>query len=148
MAEGKYARYIIDDPKLVRDLAHHDFSAVKGFSYPDPVYMDQELCPEAGAWLDIVWVWDKTVPAELPGLHRHAFPEIVLLVGSNPHDLRDLGGEVSWGMGEGDDAETYRLTHTTAIYVPPGLAHAPLVYERVDRPILNIVIGLNTGGYA
>jgi hypothetical protein len=101
MAEGKYARYIIEDPKLVRDLAHHDFSAVKGFSYPDPVYMDEELCPEAGAWLDIVWVWDKTVPAELPGLHAHPFSEIVLLVGSNPHDLRDLGGEVSWGMGAG-----------------------------------------------
>ena len=148
MVEGKYARYIIEDPKLVRDLAHHDFSAVKGFSYPDPVYMDGELCPEAEAWLDIVWVWDRTVPAELPGLHAHPFPEIVLLVGSNPHDLRDLGGEVSWGMGEGDEAETYRLKHTTAIYVPAGLPHAPLVYERVDRPILNIVIGLNTGDYA
>ena len=35
-----------------------------------------------------------------------------------------------------------------AIYVPAGLPHAPLVYERVDRPILNIVIGLNTGDYA
>ena len=110
MAGGKYDRYIIDDPKLVRDLAHHDFSAVKGFTYPDEVYIDEELCPEANAWLDIVWVWEKTVPAELPGLHRHPFPEIVLLIGSNPRDLRDLGGEVSWGMGEGADAERFTLT--------------------------------------
>ena len=144
---GKYGRYIIDDPRLVRDLEDHDFSAVKGFTYPDEVYIDEGLCPEADAWLDIVWVWEKTFPAELPGLHRHPFPEIVLLVGSNPRDLRDLGGEVSWGMGEGDDAERFTLTHTTAIYVPSGLPHAPLVYERVDRPILNIVIGLKTGEY-
>jgi hypothetical protein len=147
MASGKYGKYVIDDPKLVRDLAHHDFSVVKGFSYPDPVYMDEELCPEANAWLDIVWIWEKTTPAELPGLHAHPFAEIVLLVGSNPHDLRDLGGEVTWGMGRGEEAETFALTHTTAIYVPPGLPHGPLVYERVDRPILNIVVGLRTGEY-
>ena len=66
---GRYDKYVIDDPKLVQDLAHHDFSAVRGFSYPDPVYLDEELCPEAEAWLDIVWVWEKTVPEELPGLH-------------------------------------------------------------------------------
>ncbi len=148
MAQGKYSKYIIDDPKLVRDLAHHDFSVVKGFTYPDEVFLDDELCPEANAWLDIVWVWEETVPPELPGLHSHPFPEIVLLIGSNPRDLRDLGGEVSWGMGEGVDAETFTLTHTTAIYVPAGMSHGPLVYTRVDRPMLNIVVGLKTGEYA
>ena len=51
-------------------------------------------------------------------------------------------------MGEGDDAETFLLTHTTAIYVPPGLPHAPSSTDRVDRPILNIAIGLDTGDYA
>jgi hypothetical protein len=147
VAAGKYGKYIIDDPKLVRDLAHHDFSAVSGFTYPDEVYVDEELCPEANAWLDIVWIWDKTTPSELPGLHSHPFAEIVLLIGSNPKDLRDLGGKVSWGMGEGDDAETFALTKTTAIYVPAGLAHGPLVYTRVERPMLNVVIGLNTGDY-
>jgi hypothetical protein len=144
---GRYDKYIMDDPKLVRDLAHHDFSSVSGFSYPDPVYIDKELCPEAEAWLDIVWVWEKTMPKELPGLHAHPFPEIVLLIGSDPHDPRDLGGEVSWGMGGGDEAEQFILTNTTAIYVPPGLSHGPLVYERIDRPMLNIVIGLRTGEY-
>ena len=50
-------------------------------------------------------------------------------------------------MGEGEEAERFTLTHTTAIYVPAGLSHGPLVYERVDRPILNIVVGLKTGEY-
>jgi hypothetical protein len=147
MIHGKYGKYIIDDPKLVRDLAHHDFRKVRGFTYPDEVYLDDDLCPEAGAWLDIVWVWEKTVPEELPGLHSHPFAEIVMLIGSNPHDLRDLGGEVSWGMGEGEEAESFTLTHTAAIYVPAGLPHGPLVYARVDRPMLNIVVGLKTGEY-
>ena len=148
MADGRYGKYVIDDPKLVHDLAHHDLSAVSGFTYPDEVYVDEDLWPEAGTWLDIVWVWDTTNPRELPGLHAHPFAEIVLLVGSEPRDLRDLGGEVSWGMGEGDDAEQFTLTRTTAIYVPAHLRHGPLVFTRVDRPILNVAVGLNSGGYA
>jgi hypothetical protein len=145
---GRYGKYVVTDPRLVHDLAHHDFSAVSGFTYPDPVYLDDGLCPEAHTWLDIVWIWEETSPRELPGLHTHDFPEIVLLVGSNPRDLADLGGRVSWGMGEGDHAERFTLTKTTAIYVPAGLAHGPLVFERVDRPILNIAIGLGSGAYA
>lgn len=148
MQGGTYGRFIIEDPKLVEDLAHHDFSRVKGFTYPDPVYLDAELCPEARTWLDIVWIREKTSPRELPGLHVHDFPEIVLLIGSDPYDLGDLGGEVSWGMGKGAEAESFTLTKTCAIYVPAGLWHGPLVFERVDRPILNVAIGLGTKGYA
>ena len=147
MDQGKYGKYIIENPKFVEDLPFHDFSNVRGFTFPDEVYIDEDLCAEANSWLDIVWVWDQTNPKELPPLHRHPFAEIVLLIGSNPKDLRDLGGELSWGMGEGDDAETFTLTKTTAIYVPANLPHAPLIFERVDRPILNVAIGLNTGDY-
>jgi hypothetical protein len=58
------------------------------------VYLDKDLLAEASTWLDIAWVWDETVPRELPGLHSHPFSEIVLLIGSDPKNLRDLGGEV------------------------------------------------------
>ena len=125
-------------------MAHHDFTDVSGFTFPDEVYLDKDLLPEARTWLDIVWVWDKTVPRELPGLHSHPFAEIVLLIGSDPRNLRDLGGEVEWGMGEGNDAQTFTDVHRS-IYVPGGLPHGPLVYNRVDRPILNIAIGLQAG---
>jgi hypothetical protein len=51
-------------------------------------------------------------------------------------------------MGEGKDAETYLITSTTLIFVPKGLVHGPLVFKKVDRPILNIAIGIDTGKYA
>jgi hypothetical protein len=147
MAEGKWSKYVITDPKLVTDMANHRFKEFSGFSYPDPVYIDDELIPDADSWLDVVWIWDRTVPEELPSLHSHPFNEIVLLIGSNAQDLSDLGGVVEWGMGEGAEAEKYTLTSTAAIYVPKGLPHGPLVFKQVDRPILNIAIGLQTGGY-
>ena len=148
MSTSKYGKYVITDPKLVKDLAHHDFSKVNGFTYPDEVYVDNEILPQAKQWLDIIWVWEKPTPEELPGLHSHPFAELVVLIGSNPRNLRDLGGEVEWHMGEGEHQEKFLLTSTTAIYVPAGLMHGPLRYNRVDRPICNVAIGLNTGCYA
>jgi len=147
MPASRWQKYVVTDPKLVTNMANHRFTEVSGFTWPDEVYIDKELMKEANSWLDIVWVWDVTVPRELPALHSHPFPEIVLLIGSDPHNLRDLGGEVAWGMGAGADAETMVLTSTAAIYVPADVPHGPLIYRRVDRPILNIAIGLQTGDY-
>lgn len=147
MPDGRWDKYIVTEPKFVTELANHDFTKVSGFTFPDEVYIDGDLVKEANSWLDLVWVWDRTVPRELPGLHTHPFAEIVLLIGSDPKSLRDLGGEVEWGMGSGEDAATYTLTSTTAIYVPNGVPHGPLVFKRVDRPILNVAIGLQTGDY-
>jgi hypothetical protein len=65
------------------------------------VYLDKDLLKEANQWLDIVWIWELPNPRELPGAHSHPFDEIVLLIGSNPRNLRDLGGEVEWWMGSG-----------------------------------------------
>lgn len=147
MTQSRYSKYIITEPKLIKDLAFHNFNKVSGFTFPDEVYLDKDLVPEARQWLDIIWIWERPVPDELPAAHVHQFAEIVLLIGSNPKNLRDLGGEVEWYMGEGETQEKFVLTSTTMIYVPAGLVHAPLKYNRVDRPICNVAIGLNTGNY-
>ncbi len=147
MSGDKYGKYVVTEPKFLTEMAHHNYSQVSGFTFPDEVYIDKDLIKEADQWLDIAWIWEKTTPRELPGRHSHPFAEIVLLIGSDPKNLRDLGGEVEWGMGEGEGAETFVLTSTTAIYVPKWLPHGPLIFNRVDRPILSVYMGLNTGGY-
>lgn len=148
MATSKYSKYVITQPKFITEMAHHDFTKVSGFTFPDEVYLDRDILKEARQWLDIIWIWEVPNPPELPGAHSHPFDEIVLLVGSNPKNLRDLGGEVEWWMGEGKDAEKFVLTSTTTIYVPKRLVHGPLIFKRVEKPILNVAIGLNTYNYA
>jgi hypothetical protein len=148
MSNGIYGKYVITEPKFVTEMAFHDFTKVSGFTFPDEVYLDKDILKEANHWLDIIWVWERPNPPDLPGAHSHPFDEIVLLIGSNPKNLRDLGGEVEWYMGEGEQREKFILTSTTMIFVPRGVVHAPLRYNRVDRPICNVAIGLNTGDYA
>ena len=148
MAESKYGKYVISEPKLINELAHHDFTDVSGITFPDEVYLDKEILGEAKQWLDIMWIWEIPNPPDLLGAHSHPFDELVLLIGSNPRDTRDFGGEIEWFMGGGAEAERFVIDRTSLIYVPKGLVHGPMSFLRVDKPILNVAIGLNTGGYA
>ncbi len=147
MADGKYAKYVITDPKLVTELAHHNFTEISGYTFPDPVYLDRDIMKEADTWLDIVWIWEIPNPPDLLGSHVHPFDEIVLLIGSDHTDMQNLGADIEWFMGAGDDAERFVLDKTCAIYVPKGLPHGPMNFLRVDRPLCNVAIGLNCGAY-
>jgi hypothetical protein len=138
---------VITEPKLVTELAHHNFAEISGYTFPDPVYLDRDVLKEANTWLDIVWIWEIPHPPDLLGSHRHPFDEIVLLIGSNPHNLQDLGAQIEWFMGQEDEAERFVLDKTCAIYVPRGLVHGPMNFLRVDRPVLNVAIGLSCGEY-
>jgi hypothetical protein len=148
LASSRYAKYVIDQPEFITEMAHHDFTDISGFTFPDEVYLNGQMLPEAKHWLDLMWIWEVPSPPDLLGAHSHPFAEIVLFVGSNPRDMRDFGGELEWWMGEGDEAERFFIDKTTLIYVPAGLRHGPMNFLRVDRPILNVAIGLETGDYS
>ena len=149
MAKGKYGKYVVTRPKLITELAHHDFTDVSGITFPDEVYLDRDLLKESNQWLDIMWIWEVPNPPDLLGAHVHPFDEVVLLIGSNARDTTDFGGsEIEWWMGEGDEAECFVIDRTTAIYVPKGLVHGPMNFPRIVAPVLNVAIGLNSGGYA
>jgi len=147
MAEGKYGKYVITDPKLITELAHHNFTGISGYTFPDEVYLDKEILKDANTWLDIVWIWEIPNPPDLLGAHVHPFDEIVLLIGSNPRDLRDFGSEIEWFMGKGQEAERFVIDRTCAIWVPKGLVHGPMNFLRVDKPVLNVAMALNCGDY-
>ena len=82
-----------------------------------------------------------------PGLITHPFDEFVLFIGSNTQDLQDFGGEIEFTIGEGDDAEVHIIDTTCAVFFPAGLPHGPIVYKRVDKPHIMIVMGLETDDY-
>ncbi|MFC1932152.1 hypothetical protein ACFLXU_00775, partial [Chloroflexota bacterium] len=74
------------------------------------------------------------------GAHYHAYEEMFLLMGTNPDDPTDLGGEVEIWLGWGPEAEKFVITKPTMILVPEGTVHPPYVYKRVDRMIKEMVI--------
>ena len=54
MAESKYGKYVIREPKLIREMALHDFKRQpSGSTFPIEVYIDGEMIKEANQYLTI-----------------------------------------------------------------------------------------------
>jgi len=65
--------------------------------------------------------------------HNHDFDEYLVFIGTNPEDPFDLGGEVEIWLG---DEEKHVITRSSTVFVPRGLYHTPIHFNRVDRPII------------
>jgi hypothetical protein len=70
----------------------------------------------------------------------HTFDEIFMFVGTNPQDPLDLGGEVEFWMGAGEDAEKYIFDQSTYIYIPAGMVHCPIECTKFVRPFIEFVV--------
>jgi hypothetical protein len=74
------------------------------------------------------------------GAHKHNYGEIFLFLGTNPKSTSNLGAEAEFWLGEGEELEKVRLNTSSSVYVPPGLAHFPLVWRNVKSPVMMVVI--------
>ena len=130
---------------------------------------DKTIYPEATVWVEIFHVYAAGTGIGIPlmepppmfdikmegirrdmtkgGGHAHDFDELFLFFGTDPHDTLNLGGEVEFWLGEGDEAEKFVTTKATAAWIPGGVVHNPTYFRRVDRPLMWVVIAL-TGEYA
>jgi hypothetical protein len=79
------------------------------------------------------------------GPHSHDCAELFLFVGLDPDNPDDLGAEVEFWLGEGEELEKVKINTSSLVYVPKGLIHLPLFCRNVKRPFLHMVIGLDIG---
>jgi len=63
--------------------------------------------------------------------------EIIGIYGTNPANPFELGGEVQLTLGD----EVHSFTKSSAVLVPKGLQHGPLVIKKVSTPILLVTTG-------
>lgn len=77
--------------------------------------------------------------------HKHEYEEIFLFLGTNPQDMDNLGAEVEFWLGQGDDREKVVINTSSAVYVAPGVVHFPLKLKNVKRPVMMMVIMPTTG---
>jgi hypothetical protein len=158
MANGKYAKYV-NEFKGAGDEIKHD-SHYGNITHP-PLMFDSRHLAESHLHLE-AWVvyaagdgfgigypleaWPQCMPGAKPVKvtrdlpMRHPYDEAFLYLGTDPKDNTDLGGEVEYWLGEGDDAEKYTITKSSVVYVPAGLVHCPIYMRKVDRPFLSLVI--------
>ena len=102
---------------------------------PNPhrmAFIDKNIIPDANFFLATYMM-----PDEIPGFHgphEHPNGEILAYFGTDPNNPTDLGGQITFYMGE--EMEKYTFDTTKVVYIPPNTVHCPIVYDRIDKPIL------------
>ena len=143
---GKFEKsYFVMEP--LREVSVPGIDLVKGRTYPTLTYMGRNLVPAANDYLEFGWIWE--MPDPNPHIFEHVHrdnDEIVLHIGSDPHDPEDLGAEIEFVVG----GETLVINKTSAVYIPKGVKHGPLTWKSFKRPHIQMTIirGAGTLGKA
>jgi quercetin dioxygenase-like cupin family protein len=148
MPESRYEKYICRKPAIPVDAhteAVPETDKIPNVSPIDTgprVIFSHHSYKDAGSFIEYGLVsGDITIGAgHVTGPHKHDYEEIFLFLGTNPEDTTDLGAEIDFWIGEGDEREKVTFTTSSSIYIPPNTVHFPQVWRNVKRPVMMVVI--------
>jgi mannose-6-phosphate isomerase-like protein (cupin superfamily) len=142
---GKYDKYIFYDIKpvppemaaMMKQMQQKTQSTVEGTRIVD---LDTTRA-EGAPYMDFVWLWNGSAKGYSEEEHVHDFDEAIGFIGSKgEEEPRDLGGEMEVWLG----GEKYLITKSCLIFVPKGVKHCPIRFNRIDSPILFFTFGMAT----
>ena len=149
--QSRYEKLIVRKPSP--PLHEIEPSAVAGEGFIPTgvkVLCDKELFPETGSIVEYSIINRDTSLGNRPGgpqPHKHEYSELLVYLGTNPDNPDELGGEIELWLGEGEKLEKVTLTTSSSILIPPGLAHLPLFYRNVYRPIIHVLVMFDSTDY-
>jgi hypothetical protein len=99
---------------------------------------------EGSFYTDFVWLWKGSAKGNSEVEHSHDFDEVLGFIGSKgQQNPNDLGGEIEVWVG----GEKHLINKSSLIWVPKGLKHCPIRFNRIDSPVLFFTVG-NAGKYS
>ena len=126
---GKYDKYFVYEVPAKRPKTRRNIAYIDSDDFPD---CHQYNCH---------WVFvtpeqaGRTSWAQMGhGPHEHKVSEVIMHIGTDPDNPRDLGGEVELAMGP--ELIRYHITKSGMVFIPAGFIHSPWVVRRVDRPFI------------
>jgi len=119
MKKTKYGKYVI--PKSV--------------TKPEP-YPTMEWIGDIDYRTNMTFMITKVVaPCKMEEFpHSHDFDMYLHFVSYDYDHMNDLFGEIVIGLGE--EQELHTITSPTSVYIPAGMVHCPLIFKRVEKPII------------
>ena len=62
-----------------------------------------------------------------------------------PVDTNDLGADIEFWLGEGDETDKLAFSTASLVFVPRNLVHMPIIYRNVKKPILLVIVSPDAG---
>jgi hypothetical protein len=75
------------------------------------------------------------------GAQIHSYDEVMVFFGHNTDDLSYLGSEITIAIGKEQEKHTFNVP--TAIVLPKGTPHFPIICNKVERPYSVVQVGLS-----
>lgn len=125
MTGTKYGKYI--KTELIRDIPHYTGKSI--------VAHDGELDTDCSMGYHCI-----SKPMSFDHPHAHDFAEMLCFIGGNPLDITDFGAEIEITLG--DECEVHIITSPAVVAMPPGLLHCPIVFTKVDKPLIFLEVSL------
>jgi hypothetical protein len=132
MAKGKYAKNILTD--LFWKSEENPNLSVSGTRHAGAKW--------GGGFLSMDTDYVSTAHVMISQPHVHEFPQYLNFYSANPRDAHDFDAEVEVTI----EGEKYVIKEPSSVYVPAGVHHGPVVFAKINKPILFIDIAL-TGDY-
>lgn len=142
MAEKKYGKYLVKKP--AREVRVPGLDEIKGRKYPTMTYMSNDLVSGCNVYLELGWIWAMPDPNPHILEHTHDYDEVILHIGSDFNNPEDLGAEIEFVV----EGEPLIIDKTSALFMPKGVKHGPVIWKRVDRPHIQMTIMLGAGTLA
>ena len=92
--------------------------------------MRKDEIPESQIHMSHIWISETDEPHLWVTEHEHDYDEILIWTGTDPDNPEDLGGELVIEV----EGEPYTVTTSGSLYIPAGVRHCPLSFNRVTRP--------------
>ena len=148
MAESRYEKYVVRKPAIVTGdykdkIPETDEIPVSSVVDTGPrVIFSPDRVQEANSIIEYGIISGDVTIGEgyITEPHKHDYEEIFLFLGTDQKNTSDLGAEVEFWLGEGDERDKVIFNTSSSIYVPAGLAHFPQIWRNVVRPVMTIVI--------
>jgi hypothetical protein len=138
MEERKYAKYIVTKvtpPKGGLPVPRRIEEQRQAGNYLESTWLFNldDSVTKGGLYTSCLWLWDKkgSQPLQVEIAHTHDFNEVLGFVGTVKGDPRALGGEIEFWLED----EKYIIDKSCLIFVPKGMKHLPLYFNRIDTPI-------------
>lgn len=136
MAKTKYGRYIKKEPIVPPGKGHHP-------EITAPVFQCVGEKEFNGAPFSINFDYITAPFTMIAKAHAHDYDQFLFFLGGNPANMIDFGAKVDLYLGE--EQELHTISATSVVHVPKGLIHGPLIYRRVDKPIIFVDAFLSAG---
>ena len=131
MAELKYSKHIIRDPFYKASEEFGRGTIFKHTNDDNQGIIYEHICIDNPNW-------------SINESRAHNTHELFCFIGANPENIRDLGAEVSFNLGE--KKEEFIINDTTVVTIPAGLKYGPIAVKKFSKPFILLRI-INTKEY-